>query len=139
MGAGLALQAVGLGWLAAVSTPTLPYSSRRRSRSSLSGAGMALFFAPVANVVLSSVRADRGRARPRARTTRSASSAACSASRCSPSIFTHEGGYRTAHAFVHGMTPAVYVGAAIVAVGSLAAFGIKGRCRSEALAPVTVD
>ena len=51
MVSGLALQAVGLGWIASVSSPTArlrPLSSR----SSISGVGMALFFAPVANVVL---------------------------------------------------------------------------------------
>jgi hypothetical protein len=43
----------------------------------VSGVGMGLFFAPVANVVLSSVRPQEG-ARRQARTTRSARSAACS-------------------------------------------------------------
>src|ERR1700730_7203949 len=55
MGVGLALQAIGLGWLAAVSTPTVPYS-HLVVPFTLSGIGMALFFAPVANVVLGSVR-----------------------------------------------------------------------------------
>ena len=82
MGAGLALQAVGLAWIAAVSTPTTPYvdivapfaisgtawgSSSPRSRTS-----SCRPYGP------------RSRGRPRARTTRSASSAACLASRCSP-------------------------------------------------------
>src|SRR5579885_2647313 len=55
MGLGLALQAAGLAWIAAVSTPTTSYGSLVLPFV-LSGAGMALFFAPVANVVLSSVR-----------------------------------------------------------------------------------
>ena len=55
MGVGLTLQAIGLGWIAAVSTPTTPYSELI-GPFILSGMGMALFFAPVANVVLSSVR-----------------------------------------------------------------------------------
>ena len=37
------------------------------------------------------------------------------------------------------MTPAVYVGAAVVALGSLAAFAIKRRPRQAALAPAPVD
>src|SRR4029453_3850140 len=56
MAGGLALQAIGLGWIAAVSTPTVPYS-HLVIPFILSGTGMAMFFAPVANVVLSSVRA----------------------------------------------------------------------------------
>ena len=48
------------------------------------------------------------------------------------SLFAHYGGYRTGTTFVDGMTPAVYVGAAVVALGSLAAFGIKRAKRVEA-------
>src|SRR5215211_3505100 len=55
MGAGLALQAIGLAWIAAVSTPSIPYVELI-GPFAISGLGMALFFAPVANVVLSSVR-----------------------------------------------------------------------------------
>jgi hypothetical protein len=54
MTVGLTLQAGGLMWLAAVQSPTVPYSDLVVPFI-LSGAGMALFFAPVANVVLSSV------------------------------------------------------------------------------------
>src|SRR5204863_9585545 len=49
---GLALQAIGLGWLAAVSTPAVPYGELVPAFV-VAGIGMALFFAPVANVVLS--------------------------------------------------------------------------------------
>ena len=55
------------------------------------------------------------------------------------SVFAHYGGYTSGQAFVDGMTPAVYVGAAVVALGSVAAFGIKRRPRAEALEPVPVD
>src|ERR1700692_2109485 len=55
MGVGLTLQAIGLAWIAAVSSPPSPYSAVVVPFM-LSGIGMALFFAPVANVVLSSVR-----------------------------------------------------------------------------------
>src|SRR5918912_1539941 len=57
MATGLALQALGLGWIALVSTPTVAYSELV-TPFILSGVGMALYFAPVANVVLSSVRPD---------------------------------------------------------------------------------
>src|ERR671936_1119301 len=55
LGVGLALQAAGLAWIAAVTTPTTPYADLV-GPFTVSGVGMALFFAPVANVVLSSVR-----------------------------------------------------------------------------------
>src|SRR6185437_8599848 len=55
MGAGLALQASGLAWIAFVATPTAPYLAFA-GPFAISGVGMALFFAPVANVILSSVK-----------------------------------------------------------------------------------
>jgi hypothetical protein len=42
----------------------------------------------------------------------------------------HYGGYTSGQAFVNGLTPAVYVGAIVVAFGALAAFGIKRRPKS---------
>src|SRR5437868_15454753 len=51
MGTGLALQAAGLAWIAAVSTPTTPYLDLV-APFAVSGIGMGLFFAPVANIVL---------------------------------------------------------------------------------------
>jgi EmrB/QacA subfamily drug resistance transporter len=134
MGLGLALQAAGLAWIAAVSTPTTPYSSLVLPFI-LSGAGMALFFAPVANVVLSSVRPEEeGQASGANNAVRELGGVFGVA--VLASLFSHYGGYGTGTSFVDGMTPAVYVGAALVAAGSLAAFGIRRRrtAGSEALA-----
>ena len=52
MAAGLALQAVAIGWLAAVSDARHRLRRRSSCRSSMAGAGMALVFAPAANAVL---------------------------------------------------------------------------------------
>jgi EmrB/QacA subfamily drug resistance transporter len=135
MGAGLALQAAGLAWIAAVSTPTVPYSSLVIPFA-LSGAGMALFFAPVANVVLSAVSPEEeGQASGANNAVRELGGVFGVA--VLASVFAHYGGYRTGTSFVDGMTPAVYVGAAIVALGSLAAFAITRRPKAEALEPVT--
>jgi len=82
MAAGLLLQASGLAWIAAVSTPAVPYSDLVVPFI-LSGTGMALFFAPVANVVLSAVRPhEQGQASGANNAIREF--AASSASRCSP-------------------------------------------------------
>ena len=137
MGVGLALQAIGLAWIAHVSTPTTPYSSLVIPFA-LSGAGMALFFAPVANVVLSSVKPEEeGQASGANNAVRELGGVFGVA--VLASLFAHYGGYTSGQAFVDGMTPAVYVGAAVVALGSLAAFGIKRRPRAAALAPAPVD
>src|SRR3954449_13454774 len=137
MGTGLLLQATGLAWIAAVSAPTTPYSELVIPFI-LSGAGMALFFAPVANVVLSSVRPEEeGQASGANNAVRELGGVFGVA--VLASLFAHYGGYTSGEAFVDGMTPAVYAGAAIVALGSLAAFAIKRRPKAEALAPVPVD
>src|SRR5207244_6183949 len=55
------------------------------------------------------------------------------------SLFSHYGGYQTGASFVHGVTPALYVGAAIVAIGAAAALFIprkyKPQTEAEQLVP----
>jgi EmrB/QacA subfamily drug resistance transporter len=129
MGAGLALQATGLAWLAAISTPTESYS-HFVIPFILSGVGMALFFAPVANVVLSAVRPqEEGQASGANNAIREVGGVFGVA--VLASIFAHVGGYGNPQDFADGMKIAVYVGAAIVALGSLAAFAIPGRRRKD--------
>ena len=55
------------------------------------------------------------------------------------SIFAHYGGYGSGASFVDGLTPAIWVGAVVVAVGALAALLIPRRRRPAevgALRPV---
>ena len=133
IGTGLALQAVGLAWIAMVSTPTTPYVDLI-APFTLSGIGMGLFFAPIANLILSSVRGEEeGQASGANNAVRELGGVFGVA--ILASVFSHYGGYRTGTSFVNGMTPAVYVGAAVVALGSLAVFSIKRRPRSEVLEP----
>ncbi len=132
MGTGLALQAAGLAWIAAVSTAGVSYGELV-APFTISGIGMGLFFAPVANVVLSSVRPEEeGQA-----------SGANSAIRelggvlgvaVLASVFANYGGYGSPATFSDGMVPAVMIGAVVVAFGSIAAFAIKRSRRSEAVA-----
>ena len=137
MGLGLALQAAGLAWIAAVSTPTTSYGSLVLPFV-LSGTGMALFFAPVANVVLSSVRPEEeGQASGAQNAIRELGGVFGVA--VLASIFAHYGGYRSGTAFVDGMSPAVYVGAAIVALGSLAALAIRLRPRRARVEAVEAE
>jgi EmrB/QacA subfamily drug resistance transporter len=132
MTAGLGFQAAGLLWIAAVSTPTIPYADLV-APFALSGFGMALFFAPVANVVLSSVRPEQeGKASGATNAIRELGGVFGVA--VLASIFAHVGGYQSGIAFVHGTTTAVYVGGALVALGAVAAALIPGRPRrSEAV------
>jgi MFS family permease len=132
MGIGLALQAIGLAWIAAVSTPTTPYVDLV-APFTLSGIGMALFFAPVANVVLSSVRhEEEGQASGANGAIRELGGVLGVA--VIASIFSHYGGYSTGHSFTDGMVPGVFIGAAVVGLGSLAALAIRGHRRGEPVA-----
>ena len=125
MAAGLALQAAGLAWIAAISSPTLPYT-HIIGAFVISGIGMGLFFAPVANVVLSSVRPDQeGKASGANNAIREVGGVFGVA--VLATVFSRVGGYQTAESFVHGMTTAVYVGAVLVALGALAAALIPPR------------
>ena len=127
MGVGLALQAIGLAWIAAVTSPAMPYADVV-APFFLSGIGMALFFAPVANVVLSAVRPEEeGQASGANNAIRELGGVFGVA--VLASVFSQYGGYASADTFVSGMRPAVFIGAALVAVGSLAAWLIKHRPR----------
>ena len=123
MSVGLGLQATGLAWIASVSTPTTPYGELVVPFI-LSGVGMAMYFAPVANVVLSSVRREEeGQASGANNAIRELGGVFGVA--VLASIFAHYGGYGTDQHFVDGLVPAIYAGAAVVATGALAALGIK--------------
>jgi nitrate/nitrite transporter NarK len=135
MGVGLTLQAIGIGWIATVSTPTVPYSELVIPFF-ISGIGMALFFAPVANVVLSAVkREEEGQASGAANAIRELGGVFGVA--VLASIFAHYGGYLSGQDFVDGMRPAVWVGAAVVGLGAVAAFLVPSPARSEDEVPET--
>jgi MFS family permease len=132
MAAGLALQAIGLAWIAAVSTPTTPYAEFIGAFA-LSGIGMALFFAPVANVILSSVRREEeGQASGANNAIRELGGVFGVA--VLAAVFAAKGGYGSGQQFVDGMNPAVMIGAALVAVGAIAAFAIKRSPQPEHVA-----
>jgi EmrB/QacA subfamily drug resistance transporter len=131
MAAGLGLQASGLFWIAAQASPTEAYTSLI-GPFMLSGIGMSLFFAPVANVVLSAVRPEHeGKASGANNAIRELGGVFGVA--VLAAIFAHVGGYQSAASFTHGMQIAVYIGSAIVGAGAVAA-GFAYR-RRPALEP----
>src|SRR3954471_10384223 len=134
MAAGLALQATGLVWMAAIITSAMPYTSIV-APFVLSGIGMAMYFAPVANVALSAVRPEEeGQASGANNAIRELGGVFGVA--VLASIFARHGGYRTSETFVNGLSPALYVGAAFVAVGAIAAFLIPRAVKRPALVEV---
>ena len=127
MAVGLAMQSVALGWLALVTEPDVAYSSLVPPFV-IAGIGMALFFAPVANVVLSAVRPiEEGKASGTNNAIRELGGVLGIA--VLASIFATYGGYESAVAYVDGLTPAIWVGAGVVGLGALAALAIPRRRR----------
>jgi len=115
---GLALLAAGLFWVAVTLGTTVSYAALVPAFV-VAGVGMGLFFAPVANTVLSSVRKDQ----------EGIASGATNAIRelggvfgiaVLSAVFSANGGYTSSAAFVSGVRPAVIVGALVVACGAAA-------------------
>jgi MFS family permease len=134
--AGLALQAIALGWMASVVGVDTSYASLVGPMV-LAGSGMALVFAPSASAVLASVRTDQaGQASGATNSIRELGGTFGIA--VLSTVFTGSGGYESAHAFVSGLTPALWVGVAVLAAGALLAaalpFSTTTQQRQQALA-----
>jgi MFS family permease len=128
MGVGLTLQAGGLAALAALSTATVPYW-QLVAPFMISGVGMAMFWAPVANVVLAAVRKEEeGQASGAQNAVRELGGVFGVA--VLATVWSQYGSYETGPSFVDGMLPALWIGAAVVLVGAVAAFLIPSRRRA---------
>ncbi|WP_210582745.1 MFS transporter [Streptomyces sp. GESEQ-4] len=116
---GLFLQAIGLGYMASVVTADASYSIQLPGLI-ISGIGMALYFAPAANLVMSSVRpSEQGVASGANNALREVGGALGIA--VMASIFSAQGGYETGQTFVDGLRPALVTGSAVVALAGIAA------------------
>jgi EmrB/QacA subfamily drug resistance transporter len=134
---GMSLQAIALGWLSLVATPTVDYLAFVPPFV-IAGTGMGLFFAPIANVVLSAVRPEEeGKASGANNAIRELGGVFGVA--VLASIFSATGSYATGQAFVDGLVPAMRVGAVVVAAGALAALFLGGRRTRAATAEVEPD
>jgi EmrB/QacA subfamily drug resistance transporter len=122
---GMALMATGLGWIAAIASPTVEYLALVPAFI-LAGTGMSMFFAPATNIVLGAVLPEEeGRASGANNTIREMGGVFGVA--VLASVFSANGSYASPQAFVDGMVPAVWVGAAAVAIAAIAAVAVPGR------------
>jgi EmrB/QacA subfamily drug resistance transporter len=130
MASGLALQSGGLAWLAALLSAAVPYSDLVLPFV-MCGVGMALFFVPVANVVMGSVQVDdQGVASGANNAIRELGGVLGIA--VLATIFASHGGYSSVHTMTVGVRAAAYVGVAILAAGALATLIIPSRKRARA-------
>ena len=141
MATGLGLQAIALGWMASLAAVDTSYVSLI-GPFILAGSGMALVFAPAANAVLSSVRTEQA----------GQASGATNAIRelggvlgvsVLATVFTNHGGYGSAQAFVSGLVPSMWVGAAVLGVGALVAallpFSTRASVQAQARAQAQAE
>jgi EmrB/QacA subfamily drug resistance transporter len=127
MACGLALQAIAIGWLAAVTTPDVAYSALL-APFVLAGTGMALVFAPAANAVLGSVKPEEaGQASGATNAIRELGGVLGVA--VLASVFTAKGGYGSPQEYVDGMKAALPIGAAVLGVGAVLALFIPGKAQ----------
>lgn len=122
---GLLLQTIGLGWMAYVVSPDMPYLDVLPGMI-IFGVGMGLFFPPVAYLILGAVPAKAA----------GQASGANNAIReiggvfgvgALTTIFATYGSYRSGVDFTDGLVPAVWVGTAIVGLGAIASLFVPGR------------
>jgi EmrB/QacA subfamily drug resistance transporter len=129
LAAGMALMGLGLAWIAAVATPTVEYP-RLVPAFVLAGTGMSLFFAPTASLVLGAVRrAEEGQASGANNAIREIGGVFGVA--ILASVFSAAGGYASPQAFVNGLVPAVWLGAAVLGIGTLVALAIPANRHVE--------
>jgi MFS family permease len=132
MAFGLSLDAVAFAWIASIARPTTPYGELLPAFV-LAGIGTASFFASVANVVIGAVRPEEA----------GEASGATNAIReiggvlgvtVLAAVFANRGGYQTQGTFVHGLAPALTIGAITVAIRAAAALLIPPLRRATATA-----
>ncbi|WP_335934549.1 DHA2 family efflux MFS transporter permease subunit [Streptomyces sp. PTD5-9] len=134
---GLALQSVGLALFALIIGPDASYASQLPGLI-VGGIGMALYFAPAAGLVMSSVGpAEQGIASGTNNALREVGGALGVA--VLATVFSSRGGYESARAFTDGTVPAVWIGSGAVALAALVALLIPGRGTSAAARPEAAD
>ena len=133
MVAGLALQGIALAWLATEARLGQSYASMIVPFI-LAGSGMALVFAPSANAVLSSVRTDQAGQASGATNAIRELGGVLGISILS-TVFTNSGSYASGIAFIHGLTPAMWVGTAVLFAGALVALVLPFDTRAQVGSP----
>lgn len=124
---GLFLQAVGLAYMAFAATTDPSYAVQLPGLI-ISGVGMALYFAPASNLVMSSVLPrEQGIASGANNALREVGGALGIA--VMSSIFAGQGGYQSAQSFVDGLRPALLTGAGFVVLAAVATLLIPSRRR----------
>jgi EmrB/QacA subfamily drug resistance transporter len=126
---GLILMGVAFAYWAVIITPTVSYAAQLPAFL-LAGAGIAMFYAPLTNVLMSSVEPHAvGIASGSSAATRELG-AAVGIAALSTVFTSFGGGYGSAQQFVGGMVPALWVGAVMVALAAIAMAIVPRRAQA---------
>jgi EmrB/QacA subfamily drug resistance transporter len=129
MAAGLALQAIGLGWIGIVSEPQTPFVELI-APFVITGVGMSLVFPTAAEAVLGSVRPEEaGKASGATNAIREVGGVMGVA--VLASVFASNGGYESPQAFTDGVVAALPIAVVVLAIGAVLALLTPGRSRPE--------
>jgi hypothetical protein len=138
MAAGLALQTIGLGWIALIASPGMGYLQLGVALG-VAGVGISMCFPTVANSVMGSVPlSEAGVASGTNSMLRELGGVLGIA--VLASIFARQGVYQSPGVFINGFTQALWVGVGFSAVGSVAALLVPRHRRTVKAvgAPVVV-
>jgi MFS family permease len=135
MAAGLALQAIGIGWIGLVAEVSTPFVDLI-GPFALAGIGMALVFPTAPETVLASVRAsEAGKASGATNAIREVGAVMGVAALAS--MFAANGGYETPQAFTDGVSAALPIAVAVLAAGAVLALLTPGRGPATVAAKAT--
>ena len=130
---GLALQAAGMGWLALIATPSVPYWEMIAPML-VAGAGVSMAMPAAQTAVLNAVALDQiGKASGVFNTGRQLGGVFGVAALAL--VFSRSGGYAGPAAFTHGYASAIATSGVLSLAGTLAALAIPGRRITSVPAP----
>jgi EmrB/QacA subfamily drug resistance transporter len=130
MAVGLALQALGMAWMALVIDPSTPFAELI-GPFAITGIGMALVFPTAPEAVLAAVRAEEaGKASGATNAIREIGAVLGVA--VLASVFAANGGYASPQAFADGVATALPIAAVVLAVGAALALLTPRRVSAEA-------
>jgi len=131
---GMAFQAIGLGWIAAVASPGMGYLQLGLALG-IAGVGIGLVFPTVVNAVLASVPlSEAGVASGRNSTMRELGGVLGVA--ILATVFTRRGIYASPRLFIYGFSTALWVAAGLSTLGMIAGALLPGRATAPRAAEV---
>jgi EmrB/QacA subfamily drug resistance transporter len=131
---GLTLQAIGLGWVAAIASPGMGYAELGVALV-VAGVGTSMCFPTVANAVLGSVPLQEAGVASGTNNALNQLGGVFGVAILA-AVFTHQGGYGSPQVFIDGFAPALWIAAGISALGIAAALLAPGRLRRAQIATV---